>query len=102
MILFPTMMEEGFGYTAVEGLACGKPVVHFRCPAVGEAVAGHAVAVPAGDADAMAGAMLELMRDPQRRQTLGREGRLHVEEHYSWPAIWSRYEQLLLEMASGA
>ncbi len=100
VILFPTMMEEGFGYTAVEGLACGKPVIHFRCPAVEEAVAGHALAVAAGDSEAMAHAMQSLMTDPRRREALGEEGRRHVLDHYSWPAIWSRYEQLLMQMAS--
>ena len=29
VVLFPTLMEEGFGFTAVEGMACGKPVIYY-------------------------------------------------------------------------
>jgi glycosyltransferase involved in cell wall biosynthesis len=99
LILFPTMMEEGFGYTAAEGMACGKPVVHFRCAAVDEACAGAAVGVPAGDTSAMAAAVGELMGDAERCAALGRAGRRRVEQAFSWDAIWARYREVLFSIA---
>jgi glycosyltransferase involved in cell wall biosynthesis len=95
VVLFPTMMEEGFGYTAVEGLACGRPVVHFSCAAVDEACGGHAVGVPAGDADAMAKATAELLDDPRRCEVMGASGRDHVVKAYAWDVIWRKYRSVL-------
>ncbi len=99
LILFPTMMEEGFGYTAAEGMACGKPVVHFRCAAVDEACGGAAVGVDAGDPGAMAAAIAGLLGDRRRCATLGAEGRRRVERTFSWDAIWGRYRDLLFSIA---
>ncbi len=101
VILFPTMMEEGFGYTAAEGMACGRPVVHFRCAAVDEACGDAALAVSAGDVGAMAGAVADLLGDPARRRALGAAGRRRVEEAFSWDAVWERYRTVLSSVATG-
>ncbi len=100
LILFPTMMEEGFGYTAAEGMACAKPVVHFHCAAVDEACGGAAVAVPAGDTSAMAGAAAELLADPARCRALGEAGRQRVLDTFSWDAVWARYRDVLEQVAT--
>lgn len=102
LILFPTMMEEGFGYTAAEGMACGRPVVHFHCAAVDEACGAAAVAVPSGDTSAMAAAAAELLVDPERCRALGEAGRRRVEDTFSWDAVWSRYRGVLEKVAAGA
>lgn len=94
VVLFPTRMEEGFGFTAVEGMACGKPVVWSEQPAIREATGGIGIAVPMDDADALKRAMLELGNDRALRQRLGREGRAFV-ERYAWGAVWKKYEGVL-------
>lgn len=94
VVLFPTRMEEGFGFTAVEGMACGKPVVWSEQPAIREATGGIGIAVPMDDADALKRAMLELGTDRALRQRLGREGRAFV-ERYAWGAVWQKYERVL-------
>ena len=99
VVLFPTMMEEGFGYTAVEGLACGRPVVHFRCDAVDEACGGHAVGVPAGDSAAMGRAVAEVLDDPRRAEAMGLAGRDHVVTSYAWDVIWRKYRAVLADAA---
>jgi glycosyltransferase involved in cell wall biosynthesis len=101
VVLFPTMMEEGFGYTAAEGMACGRPVVHFSCAAVDEACAGHAVGVPAGDTGAMARAVAALLDDPARCAELSASGRRHVVDNYSWDVVWQRYRRVLEDVAAG-
>ena len=95
VVLFPTLLEEGFGFTAVEAMACGKPVIYFEQAAVREATGGLGIGVPRGDVDAMRDAIRELMDDPQRREQLGEEGRAYVEQHYAWSVVWSNYERVL-------
>lgn len=99
VILFPSTMEEGFGFTAVEGMACGKPVIWFDQPAVREATGGVGIAVPRGDVDGLRAAMMRLMDDPLERATLGARGRAWCEERCSWTAAWERYELLLRALA---
>jgi glycosyltransferase involved in cell wall biosynthesis len=97
-VLFPTVMEEGFGFTAVEGMACGKPVIWSDQPTVREATGGIGVPVPPGDPAALARAIQALMEDPPRAARLGVEGRAFVAERYDWAEVWRRYEAVLESM----
>lgn len=93
-VLFPTLMEEGFGFTAVEGMACGRPVAWCEQPAIREATGGIGIAVPRDDPEAWKAAMLRLAEDKVLRHRLGVEGRAWVEER-SWAHVWRRYEVAL-------
>lgn len=97
VVLFPTIMEEGFGFTAVEGMACGKPVVWSDQPAIREATGGIGLPVPRDDAEALKAAMSTLIKDPALRDRLGQEGRAFVEGR-SWARVWERYETVLAGM----
>jgi len=101
VVLFPTLMDEGFGFTAVDGMACGKPVIWSDQPAVREATGALGVPVPRGDVEAMRDAMVRLMDEPQERLRLGAEGRAYVEQHYDWDAVWLRYERVLEGLRNG-
>ena len=52
--------------------------------------------MPPEDPDALAQAIRELVNDPERRQRLGRNGRLLVESNYSWFGIVERWLNELL------
>jgi colanic acid biosynthesis glycosyl transferase WcaI len=80
-----------------EYLACEKPVV-AACGGVSASVveeSGGGVAVPPGDAAALAEAILALRGDPEARLRMGREGRRYVEAHYSRTAWADRLERRL-------
>ncbi|MCB9795971.1 MAG: glycosyltransferase family 4 protein [Alphaproteobacteria bacterium] len=94
-VLFPSLMEEGFGFTAIEAMACGKPVIWFDQPAVREATGGHGFPVPSGDVDAMRDVMRALIEDPAKGEAVGAEGRAFVEARYGWGEAWARYEAVL-------
>ncbi len=101
VVLFPTLMDEGFGFTAIDGMACGKPVIWSEQPAVREATGGIGVPVPRGDVGAMRDAMVRLMDDEGARRRLGEEGRAFVAERYDWNAVWLRYERILEGLRDG-
>lgn len=94
VIVFPTLMEEGFGFTAVEGMACAKPVIWCDQPAIREATGAIGIPVPRDDADALKKAMVKLMDDPAERARLGAAGREYVESR-SWVRVWERYAAVL-------
>lgn len=98
VVLFPTLLTEGFGFTAVEGMACGKPVLYYDQPAVREATGGVAIGVPRDDATALRDAMLRLAADPAERARLGRAGREFVVGRYRWDHVWARYASVLERM----
>jgi glycosyltransferase involved in cell wall biosynthesis len=70
---------EGFGYTAVEAMACGKPFFGFRTSGLSEVVpptAGYLA--PIEDVACLASRIAALRDDPIRLAMLGQAGRLHV------------------------
>jgi len=101
IVLFPTVTEEVFGYSAVDGMAAGKPVIFSQVSAVMEVTDGIGLAVPPGDPKRLGEAIRTLVRDPEQRADLGRRGRELVLERYSWETAFARYEALLREAAGG-
>jgi glycosyltransferase involved in cell wall biosynthesis len=99
VVVFPTLVEEGFGLTALEAMACGKPVIYYDQPAIREATGGHAEAVPRDDAASLRDAMLRLMADPAERERRGRVGRAWAETRArsaAWAGVYA-----VLRRASG-
>ena len=98
VVLFPSVMAEGFGFTAVEAMACGRPVIWSDQPAIREATGGIGIPVPVEDVDALRQAMIDLMDDQALRAKLGSDGRAYVEIHCDWDLVWERYEAVLAEV----
>ena len=108
----PAVHPEPKGLYAIEALASGVPVVAHRQGAFPELLqeTGGGVLVPPGEPAALAAALLELLRDPPRRERLGRAGRAAVERLHGDTAMAAAtvalYERCLqggaLEPACGA
>jgi glycosyltransferase involved in cell wall biosynthesis len=84
VFVYPSL-EEGFGFPPLEAMACGVPVVASTAPALSENLAGAAELVPAHSPEALADAILRLLRDERlwerrRREGLDRAGRFGWEE----------------------
>ena len=101
LVIFPTIMVEGFGLTAAEAMACGKPVIHSDYPAIQEATGGVGVPIPVGDVEALTHAMTLLLNDRERRKNLGRAGRTYAETNYTLANVYRQYRQILKELVSG-
>jgi glycosyltransferase involved in cell wall biosynthesis len=57
--------------------------------------------VSAGDADALARGIIEVLRDSERRRGLARAARRRCLEHYGFAKAIDRYERIYAEMLSG-
>jgi glycosyltransferase involved in cell wall biosynthesis len=72
--------EEPFGLVVTECMAMQKPVVGFASGALPEIITDgvEGLLVPQGDTDALAEALIALLRDPARRAEMGSRGRERV------------------------
>jgi glycosyltransferase involved in cell wall biosynthesis len=53
--------------------------------------------IPPGDVQALADAMLELARNPKRRQELGRTARMSVVDQFNWDNVATQIAEMLAE-----
>lgn len=104
LMVMPSIYEsETFGVAAIEASACGVPVVASRIGGIPEAVLHQktGLLVPPRDVDALAGACLELVDDPDRRRAMGEAGRRFVERYYSWSDNAHLMEEIYLAALAG-
>jgi glycosyltransferase involved in cell wall biosynthesis len=80
-------LYEGFSLPAIEAMACAVPLVTTDGGALPEVVGPSgesAMRVPAGDADALARQIVEVLGDEQLRNRLGEAGRRRVLDRFTW------------------
>lgn len=96
-MLFPTRYE-GFGYSVLEAMSCGLPVVSTSCSALPEVVgADTGLLCPVDDVYSYAEACKALKKDRDFANKISRSGRERVEHFFS---INSRREELISLLAS--
>ncbi len=85
VVAIPSLWPEPFGLIGIEAFAAGRPVVASATGGV-EDWLDHGrtgLCVPAGDVQALAGALSELLADPARQQAMGAAGRISVGERFT-------------------
>ena len=77
--------SEGLGTSVLEALACGVPVVATVAGGVPEMVIHEqtGLLVPARDSESLAAAILRMLRDESLARVLARNGKAHVESHFT-------------------
>jgi len=91
-----TSGTETFSLATAEALSCGTPVVGPARGAVGELIAdsGGGLGFAAGSSPALGGALVDLLSRPgDERRALGRRGRAHIVNHFTWETVAARLAQ---------
>jgi glycosyltransferase involved in cell wall biosynthesis len=85
-----------------EAMACGVPVLVSDLPGLADVVdaAECGLKFPAGDSEALARAVADLVADPVRAKEMGARGRTAAVAQYSWDARAGQTEQVLLGVAA--
>jgi glycosyltransferase involved in cell wall biosynthesis len=81
-------------------MACGKPVVASRIEGLEFIEAeGAGLLVEPEDPISLETALFELLKDPQKREGMGRRGLQIVKDRFSWDSAALRIEKLLERLA---
>lgn len=89
---------EQVGMVALQAMACGVPIVASASGAIPEYVPANAgILVPENDAHALADALIEMLRNTERRALFARAAREYAIEHYDAQKNIARAEQVLRE-----
>ncbi|HZS92917.1 MAG TPA: glycosyltransferase family 4 protein [Chloroflexota bacterium] len=89
-------LREPLGIVNLEAMACGRAIVATRVDGVPEIVEHevNGLLVPPDDPDALANAIVTLLRDPEKRRAMGERGRQKALTSHTW----DRYVDQLLDL----
>jgi L-malate glycosyltransferase len=96
-------LGEPFGMTALEAMACAKPVVATNAGGLRHLVPdGGGRKVAPGDPAALAAALEEILPAVELRRAMGEHNRRTVEERYAWARVVDRLEDAYGEAMAGS
>ena len=96
-VLVSASAHEGFNIPVVEAMGRGVPVVAMAAGALPETVGDAGILVPSGDVPGLAGAIVEVVRDADRRERLVEQGYARA-RGYTYPVVAAQVRQLLEQL----
>lgn len=94
----PTLYE-AFGMTALEAMACGRPVVGTNVGGLRLLLEGNSPAVPPNDAAALAQALSQVLSCPETQARMSLTNRRIAVEEYDWERVIDTLESLYRDLA---
>ncbi|MEV6581160.1 GT4 family glycosyltransferase PelF [Streptomyces sp. NPDC051582] len=98
-IVMLSSISEGFPFSIIEAMSCGRTTVSTDVGGVREAVGDTGLVVPPREPETMARAALALLRDPERRAELGRRSRKRVVEKFTLHQSVDGFRHIYRELA---
>ncbi len=105
LLAVPSMHDErgnvdGLPNVVLEGMASGAAIVASEVAGIPQVISSGetGLLVPEKDPEALATAIVRLLRDPGLRARLGQEARKRVEEELNWPAVARQFEQVYMQV----
>ena len=98
-----TSRAEGLSNAVLEYMAAARPIVATDVGGIRDAVVDGETGylIPAGDDNALADRVIELLADPEAAASMGERGRARAEEHFSLDLLVERTVRLYEETLNG-
>jgi len=93
-----TAYNEDFGIAPLEGMACGKPVISINEGGPKETIVDGKTGYLVSGAGEMALRMEELVMNESLVADIGKRGRLHVKENFSWTKFIEGFDKGVREV----
>lgn len=100
LVLFPTLMWEGFGIVAGEALACEKPLISSDYPSIREVCGKYGLWVKPGDFKDMAKKIEKVYSDADLRCKISKGGRDWIVNNYSWDKVYGNHKKVWEEVVN--
>jgi polysaccharide biosynthesis protein PelF len=100
-IVILSSVSEGFPYSLIEAMTCGRACVATDVGGVTELVGDTGLVVPPRSPEPMAEACLTLLRDEDMRHRLGAAARTRALENFTVDAALSTFDEIYSFLASG-
>ena len=94
-------ITEGFPYTLIEAMTCGRPCVATDVGGVTEALADTGLVVPPRSPQPLAEACLTLLQDDDRRRSMGAAARQRALEYFTVDRAISSFDEIYESLGSG-
>lgn len=103
MLVIPSVWQEAFGITALEGLSGALPVIASDSGGLVELVGqGRGLLVAPGDEQALTLALEQLISDPEQRRMLGERGQAYARQaQFTWDQAARQMIELYREHLGG-
>lgn len=98
-VVMLSSISEGFPFSIIEAMSCGRTTVSTDVGGVREAVGDTGLVVPPREPETMARATLALLRDDERRAELGRLSRKRVVEKFTLHRSVDGFRHIYRELA---
>lgn len=98
LIIFPTLMYEGFGFTAAEALACEKPLIASDFPSIREIVGKNGLLIKSGNMDDLSSSIEILYENKVLRDMFAKKGRKDVLKRFNWEKSFREYCKVYEEL----
>ncbi|MER7665736.1 MULTISPECIES: GT4 family glycosyltransferase PelF [unclassified Streptomyces] len=98
-VVLLSSISEGFPFSLIEAMSCGRATVSTDVGGVREAVGDTGIVVPPREPAVMADATLGLLRDAARRAELGRQARQRVVDRFTLRRSVDGFRRIYRELA---
>lgn len=100
LVIFPTLMTEGFGLVLAEALCCKRPVIASDFPAIREVIKNNGMLIPPNQPRALSNAIIRLYKNKKLRQKFAENGRNFVLHNFSWDIAFKEYREIYDDILS--